>query len=435
MRKFVSVLILWAGVAAFAAAQDFEADLKGNLDRTGGLFHSYEAAPGPDTPAPAGYKPFYISHYGRHGSRRQIGGGGTDAYLSMKKADDMGLLTEEGKALLADLQVLYDAHVDMDGQLTIRGGKEHQGVADRMYRRFKPVFKGRKAVRCQSSDIQRCIISMANFTSVLKGNAPRLDFDFITGKKYFKLLCHNYYSKGALADRQNAQEDSVAHALINPDRWMKAFFTDSRKAREVVGDPWVLARNFFYILADCQDLLYEVDGLDLYKYFTKDELLGMAKHSNEHLYSSMGNSVEWGDYTLWAEKWLVEDFIQRADQAIESGSVAADLRFGHDSALLPLAGLIGIEGVSRRYKVGEAWKNGYYLWENICMCSNLQMVFYRNKKGEILVKMLYNEKERSIAQCFIPGVEIPQPVTGPYYRWQDLRAYLAAISKDKTFGK
>jgi hypothetical protein len=115
--------------------------------------------------------------------------------------------------------------------------------------------------------------------------------------------------------------------------------------------------------------------------------------------------------------------------------VAADLRFGHDSALLPLAGLIGIEGVSRRYKVGEAWKNGYYLWENICMCSNLQMVFYRNKKGEILVKMLYNEKERSIAQCFIPGVEIPQPVTGPYYRWQDLRAYLAAISKDKTFGK
>ena len=417
-------------------SQDYEADLQGIIDRTGGLFHSYEANPGPDTPAPSGYKPFYISHYGRHGSRRQIGGGGTDAYLFMNAADSLGLLSDEGKALLADLEVLYNAHVGMDGQLTIRGGKEHQGIADRMYRRFKPVFKGRKAVHCQSSDIQRCIISMANFTSALKGNAPKLDFDFITGKKYFDLLCHNYYSKGELAERQSAQEDSVAHALINPDRWMKAFFTDSAKAREFMGgDPVDLARFFYFILADCQDLLYEVDGLDLYKYFTREELLGMAKHSNEHLYSSMGNSAEWGDYTLWAEKWLVEDFIQRADKAIADGDVAADLRFGHDSALLPLAGLIGLEGVSRRYKVGEAWKNGYYLWENICMGSNLQMVFYKNHKGEILVKLLYNEVERPITACYIPGVAIPTPVSGPYYSWADLRDYLVAISADKTFGK
>ena len=142
-----------------------------------------------------------------------------------------------------------------------------------------------------------------------------------------------------------------------------------------------------------------------------------------------------GDYSLWAEKWLVEDFVDRADKAISSGNVAADLRFGHDSALLPLAGLIGLEGVSGRYKVGDAWNNGYYLWENICMGSNLQMVFYRNSKGEILVKMLYNEVERTISDCFIPGVSIPQPVSGPYYSWPDLREYLVAISTDKTFGK
>ena len=418
------------------SVKDYEAALEGIIDRTAGLFHSYEAVAGPDTPAPSGYKPFYISHYGRHGSRRQIGGGGTDAYLFMNMADSLGLLTAEGKELLADLEVLYNAHVGMDGQLTVRGGKEHQGIAERMYKRFKPVFKGRKAVHCQSSDIQRCIISMANFTSALKGAAPKLEFDFITGKKYFDLLCHNYYPKGSLADRQNAQEDSVAHALINPERWMKAFFTDGAKASELMGgDPVELASYFFYILADCQDLCYEVDGLDLYKYFTKDELLGMAKHSNEHLYSSMGNSTEWGDYTLWAEKWLIEDFIDRADKAIAAGDVAADLRFGHDSALLPLAGLIGLDGVSRRYKVGDAWKNGYYLWENICMGSNLQMVFYKNSKEELLVKFLYNERERTIARCYIPGVTVPHPVSGPYYSWPDVRKYLVAISQDKTFGK
>lgn len=431
-RLFIISLLLICGTLS---AQDFEADLQGDIDRTAGCFHSYEATPGPDTPAPAGYKPFYVSHYGRHGSRRQIGGGGTEAYKYMKKAADEGLLTEEGESLYKDLEVLYQAHQGMDGQLTIRGGKEHQGVAQRMYARFKPAFKGKKAVHCQSSDIQRCLISMANFTSALKGKNTGLDFDFITGKKYFELLCHNYYGMDQHKARSAFLNDSLARTLIDPSRMMKAFFIDSPKVDEVIKDPVRFARYCFFILADCQDLYYEVDGLDLYKYFTREELYGMAKHSNESLYSAMGNCAQWGDNAIWAEKWLVEDFISRADKAIADGGVAADFRFGHDSAVLPLAGLIGLDKVSGRFKVGEAWKNGYYLWENLCMCSNLQMAFYKNRKGEVLVKMLYNEVERPITQCFIPGVEIPQPVSGPYYRWQDLRAYLVAISADKTFGK
>lgn len=434
MRRLfaISVLLL---VCCSVFAQDFEADLEGNLDRIAGCFHSYEAAPGPQTPAPGGYKPFYVSHYGRHGSRRQIGGGGTEAYKYMQKADEAGLLTDEGKALYKDLEVLYEAHQGMDGQLTIRGGKEHQGIAHRMYRRFKPAFKGNKAIHCQSSDIQRCIISMANFSSALKGDAPKLEFDFITGKKYFELLCHSYYGMDQHRERMNFLNDSLARALIDPSRMMKAFFVDSPEIKEIVKDPVRFARYCFYILADCQDLYYEVDGLDLYKYFTKDELFAMAKHSNEQLYGSMGNCADWGDNAIWAQKWLVEDMVNRADKAITYGNVAADLRFGHDSAIMPLAGLLGLDGVGRRFKMGEAWKNGHYLWEVVPMCTNLQMAFYKNKKGEILVKMLYNEVERTIAECFIPGVEIPQPVSGPYYRWEDLRAYLVAISRDKTFGK
>ena len=79
MKKSLSVIVLVL-FAVSAAAQDFEADLQENWDRIAGCFHSYEATPGPQTPAPGGYKPFYVSHYGRHGSRRQIGGGGTEAY-------------------------------------------------------------------------------------------------------------------------------------------------------------------------------------------------------------------------------------------------------------------------------------------------------------------------------------------------------------------
>ena len=53
-----------------AAAQTSKREMYGNPYRNGSTYFAY---PGPVqkalTPAPAGYEPFYISHYGRHGSR------------------------------------------------------------------------------------------------------------------------------------------------------------------------------------------------------------------------------------------------------------------------------------------------------------------------------------------------------------------------------
>ena len=206
---------------------------------------------------------------------------------------------------------------------------------------------------------------------------------------------------------------------------MKTYFKDDLKVEEVISNPWTFMRYLFLYAAICQDLEYELGGLDIKHYLTEDELMGLAKTYNERTYGSYGNSLDFGDRITWAAKWLVEDFIARADAAIESGSnVAADLRFGHDSGILPLAGLLGLEGVSARYPMGQAYKNGYYIWEHVPMGTNLQMVFYRDRKDNILVKVLYNEKETAI-----PAVPA---FSGPYYRWEDLKAYLVRISEDKS---
>ena len=50
------------------------------------------------------------------------------------------------------------------------------------------------------------------------------------------------------------------------------------------------------------------------------------------------------------------------------------------------------------------------------MASNIQWVFYRNRKGDILVKFIYNERERTI-----PALEA---VNGVYYHWSEVRPYL-----------
>ena len=109
----------------------------------------------------------------------------------------------------------------------------------------------------------------------------------------------------------------------------------------------------------------------------------------------------------------------KADEAVLEGSHrAADLRFGHDVGLLPLIGTLGIDGMDERYEsrtVHEHWNS----FEFMCMASNIQMVFYRNRKGEVLVKVLYNEKETTIPALGASA--------GPYYRWEDLREYLLGL--------
>ena len=37
-------------------------------EQAGSIYYAYPAPTSVHTPAPAGYEPFYISHYGRHGS-------------------------------------------------------------------------------------------------------------------------------------------------------------------------------------------------------------------------------------------------------------------------------------------------------------------------------------------------------------------------------
>lgn len=410
-----------------AGAQTSREELLSHLELTAGNYANYPVPTTLPTPAPEGYEAFYISHYGRHGSRHQIGSSGTSPYKTIHKADSLGLLTEAGKQLAADMLRIYTEHSGMDGELSVRGGREHQAIAARMHARFPEVFasKARTRVHCQSSTVPRCLLSMANFTGSLKDRAPGIQYDFITGDKYLDLLAHDYFREEDYSAQKSHLNDSIVRANVDPSRVMRTYFKDDPKVNEIISNPWTFMRYMFLYAAICQDLEYELGGLDIKHYLTEEELMGLAISYNERTYASYGNSLDFGDRITWAAKWLVEDFIARAEAAMEPGSdTAADLRFGHDSGILPLAGLLGLEGVAARYPVGQAYKNGFYVWERIPMGTNLQMVFYRDRKGDVLVKILYNERE-----TLIPAIEA---YSGPYYKWETLRAWLDRISEDKS---
>ena len=59
------------------------------------------------------------------------------------------------------------------------------------------------------------------------------------------------------------------------------------------------------------------------------------------------------------------------------------------------------------------------VWDAATVCpmaSNLQIIFFKSRKGPVLVKVLKDECEVSI-----PALT---PVKGPYYRWADFAEIL-----------
>ena len=63
-------------------------------------------------------------------------------------------------------------------------------------------------------------------------------------------------------------------------------------------------------------------------------------------------------------------------------------------------------------------------WFRSCrspMAANIQFVFYtprRHRSGDVLVKILLNGEETRMGDI--------APVDGPYYRWEDVRAWMNA---------
>jgi len=159
---------------------------------------------------------------------------------------------------------------------------------------------------------------------------------------------------------------------------------------------------------------------DLFRFLPFDALYRRWAQSNIGLYTGHCNSVEAGAERVPMARTAVEDIVAKADEAIATGEYAADLRFGHDFPLMALASYLGIEGVGERYSVEEVCDNWLGFW-NIPMASNLQLIFYRNGAGHVLVKFLYQEQERKLR-----GLE---PVEGPYYDWETVKANLEGYKR------
>lgn len=416
MKKTILSVFISVAIAVYATAQDYRQIISENPAWAACEMYYYDYVETDFKPAPKGYKPFYICHYGRHGSRYMSSSTETDAVRPVfEMADSCGLLTEAGKQYWKDLKAILQEQDGMVGMLTTRGAKEHRGMGERMAKRFADIFKGeRNQVNCVSSTSPRCLLSMTNFTDALQENTRNIDFSYTTGPQHYAYLAYHPEVQEGLIVSGNKEMD-FRRAESQPDILLHHFFTDIDVVKEKIGDPYVFERRLFQL--SCMGQLTD-HGKCLLEHFPYEALIKNWEARNARFYVAYSNSKELPHYASDVAVPLLKVMLERMNVALQDGSdVAADLCFGHDVTLMPLIAHIGIKGMHEKLSFEEAnakWGAADY----ISMGSNIQFIFYKNRKGEILVRILYNEKETSI-----PMLEAS---CGPFYRWDDLRKYLVS---------
>ena len=380
-----------------------------NLYRFGVNVSPYEYFHTQETPVPAGFKPFYISHYGRHGSRSDWGDDYPKVVELYTKAHDAGVLTEEGERAFERIKTIYRLHDDMNGRLTPRGAREHQAIASRMYEKYPGVFRsGNRHVRAVSSTSPRCLVSMAAFTGELLALDPKLDISWDTGEKLMEYL--------SSSDPEDLTRDVYKILMTYKDAHTKDttyfaqhVFTDEAAGREAIGCSIgdLLSGTFrFAAISGAFD-----QDETLLRLFNVEDLKFHEQLNSLYLFLCQCNSAEFGDRRMAVPKVgnLVNDFIEKADAAIADGDCVADLRFGHDYHLLAFCSKIGVKGIGERRTTEEAFN--WPGWLYTPFAGNFQMVFYRDREGEVLVKCFINERETTL-------LGLPD---GPYYRWEDVK--------------
>ncbi len=370
------------------------------------------------TPAPAGKKPFYISHYGRHGSRYISNRSGFDTpYFMMLHADSLDELTPTGQQVLRHMNNIMRNTEGRWGELTGYGKQQMQNIGRRMAERFPEVFHPGANVTCISTVVPRCIESMGSLAMEMLQVCPQLHITMQASKRtqwYMnyqdKKLRRNYMTPEA----QKALDAYTATRMGNT-RLMELIFKNPDIAEEFVNQ-----EDFSYYLMKMG--LFQLNtnfnrNTNLIGLFNTNDLYRMWQVDNAYWYLQHGACKLNGGNQPYTQRHLLKKMIADADSCIKLPDPGAQLRFGHETVLLPLVCLIGVNGFDfSTDNLDELESHGWWCSSVFPMAGNLQFIFYRSnpKDKDVLVKVLLNEVEATL------------PIStdcAPYYHWSDFRQY------------
>lgn len=415
MKKYIAAILATLSViSAGAQTYNVRGIVAADHDKAAGCEGPYRYDAAPLTPAPKGYEPFYISHYGRHGSRYAWN---DDTYIIIKRVLDAAYkaesLTDFGKKFYDRYCGFYLVPLINTGDLTELGSEQHANVAAALCGEFPEIFsRGGKFV-ARSSTSPRAITSMTAFCVSLQKCAPRAEIESNSLHTNMAVIypteCPDQLAVH-FAGKIRPVDDSAVRDLRKKhyDDILGRLFTDRGFLEETGGrsafinqlfDFWAGYHNY------CETDLFE--GL-----FTEEELVDFWEWENFRLYLS--HSAD--RYQMIP---LLRDIVDWASEAVAGGQYSGHFRFGHDTvvnAIVPLLNLNGCGFQPDRAEDVKYWFQNF----NTPKAANFEFVLYRSRKSpDILFKVLLNNSEATLPQL--------EPVSGPYYLWDDFVAWAEGV--------
>ncbi len=428
--KYLFACLSWFSIL-FSWAQTSPKEVFDKVERSGGVYYAYPYQEiGVHSAPPKGYKPFYISHLGRHGSRYLIDDADYKNTLDLlASAESQSALTPLGKDVYHRLLKVWDEVEWRGGDLSPLGVREQRGIAERMFERYPEVFRDEANITAYSTTIVRCVLSMDAFSERLKESNPKLHI--YRDASVFHQRYLNHHTEEAIAfrsakDTWREEYRKFEDQHIQPDALMTRLFSDSNFVRKKVNPKEVMIA-LFEIANNMQNIETDVSFYDI---FEKQELFDLWQCKNYKLYVNDANAALNGGLMFENCKPLLKQMIADAENMIDNGGYGANFRFAHDGNIIPLVMLLHLKDT---YNSVDNPADFYKAWSDFKiapMAGNVQLVFYKHEKTkDILVKFLLHENEITVPP--IAGQNLPY-----YYRWEDVKAfYLSLINEGQPKSK
>lgn len=341
LSTFIALALLSLHVAAAAQTMPQAGQAKHELrlcpEKSGGVYYAYPGPPAiKQTSPPAGYKPVYVSHYGRHGSRWLPEDSRYEAVLT-QFADTLNL-TELGRDVRRRLLLIYADARGRGGDLTPLGAAQHRGIAQRMLLNYPDAFADSAVVMARSSIVGRCMMSMNAFLVSMAQTQPRLKISAEASQRYMD--CIAYTSP----EVKELEKKEANRYTVDPSRLMLTLFNDTSR----VDNPHKLASELHTIASDMQDVDIKVSLFDI---FTDDEIYAFYEMNNRRMELCNGLNPRNNGAPQRSAASLWRDIVVSADTALSCGKPAATLRFGHDTSLYRLLSRLGLFAGERRMDI------------------------------------------------------------------------------------
>lgn len=420
-RIYLLLLSFAAFISAFS--QTSKEELFATPEKTAGVYYAYpEKEIKPYTTPPKGYEPFYISHFGRHGSRYLISDSDyKDVLDRFEDAYNNNALTDLGKDIYTRLQQVWQEAELRGGDLSPLGIREHKGIAERMYIANPQVFSKDGRYTACATTIVRCVLSMDAFCERLKELNPSIQIERNSGMKWQSFL--NHHTKEAIEFRSakytwREQHRKFQQEHVKPARLINSLFSDKAYINKNI-NPEETMWQLFYIAGGMQNI--ETD-LSFYDIFEKQELFDLWQCKNYKLYVNDANGAINGGLMFENCKPLLKDILENASRIISTNGKGADLRFAHDGNIIPLAMLLHLDGCYNSVSNADEYYKAWSDFKVAPMAGNIQIIFYRKPKSDdILVKFLLHEKE-----ILVPPIKTDM---APFYNWIDVKTYYESLLK------